>query len=420
MHSKISPPPSPKSIKLVCFDVDGVLTDGRLWYGPEGEQVKSFSVKDGVGIKNLMKAGIKVAVVSAKSSQALTQRITDLGVPLFFPGCSNKWQKVQEILKELGIDAPEACFVGDDLVDLETMTKVGLAICPKDAAIAVQQASHIITQTSGGQGVAREVAEWLLGQQGHDGFHVIIPARFASTRLPGKPLKDIAGKPMIQWVYEACQKAGPQSVAIATDHGDVIKATEAFGGQAYMTKDSHESGTDRIAEVVHQLQLGPHDIMINVQGDEPLIPPELIQKVAKALQDHPGAGMASAYTPLKADEDMLNPHIVKTVVDLQGKALYFSRAPIPFDRDHPYELGNQRDRLSSPLGRHIGIYGYRVSCLQFLQEQAPTAIEQLEKLEQLRALWHGITIQMVRTDQPPALGVDTPEDLERVKSSLSA
>lgn len=246
-------------------------------------------------------------------------------------------------------------------------------------------------------------------------FKVVVPARYASTRLPGKPLADIAGKPMVVRVCEAALKSGAIEVWVATDDERVAEAVVAHGHRAEMTHVDHASGTDRIAEVAERFGWMDDEIVVNVQGDEPLIDPSLIASVAAALDADPGAAIATAAHPIAGAEEFFNPNVVKVVADAGGRALYFSRAPMPWHRD-----GFASDRGRLPEGfaamRHIGLYAYRVGFLRRYGALAPAPVEQWESLEQLRALWHGHAIRVVECGHAPASGVDTPEDLDRVRS----
>jgi len=247
-------------------------------------------------------------------------------------------------------------------------------------------------------------------------FKVVIPARYASTRLPGKPLLDIAGKPMVVHVVERAMESGAAEVWVATDHQDIAAAVRAHGYQACLTSPDHVSGTDRIAEVVAQRGWRDDEIVVNVQGDEPLIAPQLIQTVAAHLHDRAEAAIATACHAVHERETLFNPNVVKVVVDRLGYALYFSRAPIPYARD-AFAAGEFPAAL--PVYRHVGIYAYRAAFLKIYQSLAPAAIERFEALEQLRALWHGYKIGVAVTDGAPAAGVDTPEDLARVRLLLA-
>ncbi len=241
-------------------------------------------------------------------------------------------------------------------------------------------------------------------------FKVVIPARFASTRLPGKPLLDIGGKPMVIRVAEQAAQSGAQQIIIATDHQPIIAAAREHGFQACMTRVEHASGTDRIAEVLALQGWTDDTIVVNVQGDEPLIPPSLICSVARHLHDHPDCAIATACHPIHDEASMRNPNIVKTVLDKHGNALYFSRAPIPWPRD----AYAQNQPLPKDVGalRHIGIYAYRASFLRAYGQLDPAPIEQIESLEQLRALYHGYRIGVTVADLAPPGGVDTELDLQ--------
>jgi len=240
-------------------------------------------------------------------------------------------------------------------------------------------------------------------------FHVVIPARFSSTRLPGKPMLLIGGKPMVVRVAEQAAKSGAQQIWIATDHQQIMAAIHEHGFKACMTKADHPSGTDRIAEVVAQHDWHDDTIVVNVQGDEPLIPPQLIHAVAQHLHDHPECAIATACHPVHDEAAMRNPNIVKVVLDKDGNAMYFSRAPIPYPRDAFASNSALPENMS--VLRHIGIYAYRASFLRAYSQLAPAAIEQIESLEQLRALWHGYKIGVTITQDAPPSGVDTEADL---------
>lgn len=249
-------------------------------------------------------------------------------------------------------------------------------------------------------------------------FRIVIPARYASTRLPGKPLADIGGRPMVVRVAEAVAECGALDVWIATDDLRVKAAVEAHGHKAIMTRADHASGTDRLAEVALQLGWPDEAIIVNVQGDEPLIDAALVAAVAGALHEHPAAAIATAAHDLTDAREFFNPNVVKVVTDTKGRALYFSRASIPWARDAFALDMNQLPEGMQPQ-RHIGLYAYRVSFLRQYEALPSAPLEQWEALEQLRALWHGFQIQVVHCDGAPAAGVDTPEDLERVRQLFS-
>jgi 3-deoxy-manno-octulosonate cytidylyltransferase (CMP-KDO synthetase) len=243
-------------------------------------------------------------------------------------------------------------------------------------------------------------------------FTVVIPARLASTRLPNKPLADLGGKPMVVRVAERAQASGAARIVVATDHADILAACAAYGIEACMTRADHPSGTDRIAEVAQTLGLAPDAVVVNLQGDEPLIDPALL--AACAVRIDAGVPMATCAHPLSDVADAFNPNVVKVVLDKQGRALYFSRATIPWHRD-----GFAAGRDALPPGyiplRHIGLYAYSNAFLQQYPRLEPSPLEAVEALEQLRVLWHGHPIAVHVTDAAPHAGVDTPADLERVR-----
>ena len=246
-------------------------------------------------------------------------------------------------------------------------------------------------------------------------FKVVIPARFASTRLPGKPLADIHGKPMVVRVVELALRSSAEEVWVATDHEQVAEAVTAAGYNVLMTVPTHSTGTDRLAEVVTQLKWPDDTHVVNVQGDEPLLDPRLIDALALSLASHASADIATACHPIRDMASMFSQHVVKVVLDRMGYALYFSRAPIPYARDGFRDAPTVMP-ADLPVYRHIGIYAYRTAFLKTYQQLTPAPIEQCEALEQLRALWHGHKIAVAITDLAPPAGVDTPEDLQKVRA----
>ncbi|WP_105903429.1 3-deoxy-manno-octulosonate cytidylyltransferase [Vibrio gangliei] len=246
-------------------------------------------------------------------------------------------------------------------------------------------------------------------------FTVVIPSRYQSSRLPGKPLADIAGKPMVQWVHEQAIQAGAERVIVATDDARIEAVVKGFGGEVCMTSPDHQSGTERLAEVVEKMGIADDHIIVNVQGDEPLIPPSIIKQVADNLANST-APMATLGVNIDEPQEVFNPNAVKVVTDEQGYALYFSRASIPWDRD---AWAKEDKTIRQPLMRHIGIYGYRAGFINTYINWQPSALEQIESLEQLRVLWYGEKIHVALAKEAPAAGVDTPEDLEIVRKILS-
>jgi 3-deoxy-manno-octulosonate cytidylyltransferase (CMP-KDO synthetase) len=249
-------------------------------------------------------------------------------------------------------------------------------------------------------------------------FNVIIPARYASSRFPGKPLVDINGKPMVQHVYERALESGAAKVVVATDDARIAKVVKDFGGQYCMTGAHHESGTERLAEVVDMQNMLAHELVVNVQGDEPFIPAENIQQVAENLHQHQQAEMATLAVKISDVEEAFNPNVVKVLVDKQGFALYFSRATIPYDRARFLDE-DCIDEIGDFYLRHVGIYAYRAGFIKQYVNMSPSGLEQIESLEQLRVLWHGEKIHVDVARKTPPTGIDTPEDLQRILKSMS-
>lgn len=252
-------------------------------------------------------------------------------------------------------------------------------------------------------------------------FCVAIPARYGSTRLPGKPLRQLDGRPMLEHAFRQAVASGAEEVIIATDDERIREAAKGFGASVYMTATTHSSGTDRLAEVVERRGWPDDTVIVNLQGDEPLMPPALLRQVAAGLATHGDAGIATLCTPIHTLDEVFNPHVVKVVLNAQGYALYFSRAPIPYDRAAFAESQNGSTSSSPVCGyfRHIGLYAYRAAQLRRFPDLSACPLEQTEALEQLRALWHGIPIYVQEAQSIPPPGVDTEADLARLQAYFS-
>lgn len=366
--------------QLVFSDVDGVLTDSKINIGQDGEIFKSFNVKDGYGIVQWKKKdGHDFVIITSRESQAVNNRAAELGIKEVHQGVKSKLKKVDEIASRLGFDLEDVVYIGDDLTDLQTIETVGTACCPANAAEEIRRKCSYISQYNGGEGAVRDILNHLESASKTLG---VIPARYGSTRLPGKPLTKIAGKPMIQHVYERANEATLlDDLIVATDDERIIEVVEAAGGTAMMTDPNHPTGTDRVAQVADKVGA---DYTINIQGDEPLIDPDLIDAIVRALRENPPK-VATPISPIEDQTLLDNKNTVKVVTDKDGKALYFSRSKIP-----------SRGKTGTTY-KHIGLYGFKTELLlEYIEMES--ALESAEDLEQLRLLENGYEIQTVETD----------------------
>jgi 3-deoxy-manno-octulosonate cytidylyltransferase (CMP-KDO synthetase) len=408
------PPPELSRVELVVLDVDGVMTDGTLRYGLEGELEKTFHVRDGLGIRRLLERGIEVVVVTGRGNAALARRMSELGVKHLVTGRDDKLAAAAELIAGLGVDFDRIACVGDDVLDLPLMERAAVAIAPADAHPAVLARADWITRAGGGRGVVREVADAICAGPA-TGFRVVIPARYGSTRLPAKPLLPLAGRPMIAHVVDRARESGAGEVLVATDDDRIHEAAAAAGAVVVMTSPDHASGTDRLAEVADIREWPDDAVVVNLQGDEPAMPGALVAAVAGALRANPDAGIATLATPIRDLGDLLDPNVVKVVLSDADRALYFSRAPIPWVR------GGFGDELPDgvPFLRHLGLYAYRAGVLRLLAAEPSRPVEQAESLEQLRALALGLAIHVTVVHEAPGHGVDTEADLARVERELA-
>ena len=415
------------SIKLVVLDVDGVLTDGRLIYGPEGESLKSFHVRDGMAIATLRQCGIKVAIISGRDSAPLRTRLAELNVERSVLGCRDKATALKALQTELSLAPEQTLCMGDDLADIPMRSFAAIFAAPSDAADEVREVADWLTTRRGGHGAVREVADALCPlarteRSEETGFHVVIPSRWASSRLPGKPLADIGGKPMIAHVVARARESGAESVTVATDDKRIAQACARLNVDVVLTATDHESGTDRIAEVAKKRGFSGREIIVNLQGDEPAMLPLLVAAVANNLSTNRWASIATLATPIVDAPTVFSPSVVKVVIARSGKALLFSRAPIPWCRDVFGSPPVASLPTSLPRGvpflRHLGLYAYRGDVLAQLAAASPTLVEKAESLEQLRALDLGLDIHVGIVKKAPPEGVDTEADLERMRAHL--
>lgn len=386
-------------VKLVISDVDGVLTEGSIQIGPDGELFKTFDIKDGQGITSWLDDSGDFVILTGRESQIVEYRAAELGIEEVYQNVSDKLSKAEDIANRRGISLDNIAYIGDDTSDLELLEAVGISCCPADAAPAVQDVCNYVSDRDGGDSAVRDILTHL--QSREPAVLGVIPARYGSTRLPGKPLVNLAGKPMIQHVYERASQAELlDDVVVATDDKRILEAVEDIGGTAVMTDSDHSTGTDRIAAVA-----GEHgmDVTVNIQGDEPLIDPATIDATIESLLN----STASIATPISIirDESLLNDeNTVKVVRQTDGKALYFSRSLIPSQGN----IGNTY--------KHIGLYAFDTDLLLEYVDMDST-LEAQEDLEQLRLLEHGYDIQTVQVDYDPK-EVNVEADIEVVEKIL--
>ncbi len=367
--------------KLVISDVDGVLTDSKINISQDGEIFKSFNVKDGYGIARWkQQSGHEFVIITSRSSQSVINRASELGIDEVHQGVKDKKRKIKQVISDFGFDPEDTVYIGDDLTDLPAMETVGIACCPADAAREIKKESFYVSEYNGGDGAVRDILEHL--ETTSQTVLGVIPARYGSTRLPGKPLVKIAGKPMIQHVYERASDAALlDKLVVATDDNRIVETVESIGGTAIMTDPNHSTGTDRVAEVAESVGA---DFTINIQGDEPLINSCVIDAVVKALQEN-SPQIATPISPIEDETLLDDENTVKVVTDTDGKALYFSRSRIPFSGG------------TGTTKKHIGLYGFKTELLlNYINMESQ--LESTEDLEQLRLLENGYKIQTVETD----------------------
>lgn len=386
-------------VRLVVSDVDGVLTDGRINVGEDGELYKSFDVKDGLGIVRWMEGGGEFAIVTSRTSNAVAHRMAELGVETVHQGVGEKADLLESLADEHGLSVADVAYVGDDDSDVPAIERAGVGAAPGDASAAARRAADYVCERPGGD---RAIREFLTHLRAESAAAVgIVPARYGSTRLPGKPLVDLAGKPMIQRVYERASAASElDEVVVATDDERIVDAVESIGGEAVMTDPDHPTGTDRVAEVAAQRDV---DIAVNIQGDEPLIDPDVIDQTVRALREN-DPRMATPISPITDESNLDSPHTVKVVTDGEGRALYFSRSHIP-SKAGPGEAY-----------KHIGLYAFETDLLLSYVDST-SALEDQEDLEQLRLLENGHAVQTVTVDYD-AQEVNVEEDIKVVEEII--
>lgn len=404
--------------KVLVVDCDGVLTDGAIYYSSTGAMVKGFHVQDGLGLKRLLNHGIECAIITGRKDQNLFLRTKELGITRVFQGVEDKSAVVEELCKTIGVSEEGVVFIGDDLNDLPVLRMVGFPIAVANAVPEVKRVAKYVTEKPGGAGAVREVCDMLLHSVGAAMKTMgVIPARYESTRFPGKPLAHLDGYPLVYHVFRRACESDLDEVLVATDDERISEACQELGCRVVLTSKDHQSGSDRVAEVAGRCEA---DSLINIQGDEPLISPVLINELLHQLRSDPLVDMVTAKKRTPRFDEASNPNVVKVVTDNDGYALYFSRSPVPYVKGkngarHPNAMG----AAGTQWFKHIGIYGYKREALLRLQHLPPSDLELAESLEQLRALANGMRIRVIETEYD-SLGVDTPEDLEKVRKIVAA
>jgi 3-deoxy-manno-octulosonate cytidylyltransferase (CMP-KDO synthetase) len=399
-----------KKIRMLIMDVDGVLTDGKIMMDDLGREYKTFHVKDGEGIKQARRDGIIVVFFSGRTSKTVAKRAEELGVKEVYQGIKDKVKVYEKLKEKYGLRDEQIAYIGDDLNDLQVFERAGFPIAVGDSIRELKERAVFVTKNNGGNGAVREAIEHILKMSKRLKTVAIIPARYGSTRLKGKPLVTIAGKPMIQHVYEQVKKAElVDEVVIATDSKEIYDVAFKFGAKVKMTSNKHETGTDRIGEVTKEIH--DYDIVLNIQGDEPMVRPEMVNQLVFPFLNDPTVVMTTLVSRIKKIEDYQNPNIVKAVLDKNGNALYFSRSPIPY-----ISKGKIKEKK---IYKHIGMYGYRKDFLLKFIKMERSTLEKYESLEQLRVLENGYNIKAIETKYD-TISVDTPEDLIKVRAVMEA
>jgi len=386
-------------VSLIISDVDGVLTDGRINIGEKGEAFKSFDVKDGLGIVRWIESGGEFALVTARESDAVSHRATELNIDRVYQNVSDKVRQIEQIASDVGVSLDDIAYIGDDTSDVPAIEAAGVGGAPADASPSARRAADHVCANDGGHGAIREFVDYL--DDDSDEVLGVIPARYGSTRFPGKPLANIAGKPMIEHVYERATAADElNEVVVATDDERIYDCVESFGGSVVMTSNNHSTGTDRVAAVARERA---PDITVNIQGDEPLIDSTVIDETVAALKRNTPR-MATPVSVIENEAALNDENTVKVVTDINGRALYFSRSRIPSKAG----LGEAT--------KHIGLYAFETDLL-LEYVGMDSSIERQEDLEQLRLLENGGDIQTVAVDYD-AKEVNTEADIEVVEAII--
>lgn len=394
-----------RRVRLLALDIDGVLTDGGLYFGESGGAQKRFCSQDGLGLWRLIDAGVPVALISGLKADWVVERFRRLGITDFYLGVQDKAACLDELLLVHGLTDEQVAYVGDDTIDLPVLERVGLAVGVPNGRPEVNRRVHWVTRAAGGEGAVREVCDMLLRHRtGNPRILGVIPLRMEARRFPGKPLADLLGKPLFAWVYDRARGIGLDELLVSTDSPEIMAVCGRRGIPVLRTDSEHRCGTDRVARVAQER---PADIILNIQGDEPMLEPHILTALVEELVRRPEVDIVTPCSPLENPADVVDPNTVKVVRDREGFALYFSRAPIPHFRQPAH----------AAYWRHIGVYGFQRDALERFAALGPSALEGAEGLEQLRALEAGMSVRVPEI-QSRSLSVDTPDDLLRVAERL--
>lgn len=391
-------------IKMLVMDVDGIMTDGGMFFSGNGEIVKRFNALDGFGLKTLIESGIKVGIISFNVTDVIKHRTNSLGIHKVLTGVKEKGKALEEISAEFKIPLKDIVYMGDDKLDIAALELAGISVTVPNAADEVKFIADMVTEKCGGQGAVREVCDYILKAGRRPKTIGVIPARYKSKRFEGKPLAVIDGLPMVVRVYRQAEKARLDNLIVATDDRRILDVCEKYNVKASISDKNFNNGTERVWEVAKNYQA---DVIVNIQGDEPLIEADVINKLINQFRINPALDMATAMVKVSGDKNIEDENIVKVVSDKNDFALYFSRKPLLY-----------KDKSGkSFFNRHLGVYAFGRSAIEKYCACSVSQMEMAERLEQLRALDNGLQIKVVEVVGDYS-GVNVLEDIAKVERIL--